>query len=234
MEIIREQHGGLKRVSSEYIESILEGETNYKVLLMLDGYDEYTPGKNNYIDIAIKSEIGNRFLIITSRPGEYLSQSLRNTMDGQIMIEGFSEENIVECSKKYFGSAEKSEKMLKQAKETGINELLRVPIMLVITVVIFNEENTLPKTKTKMYETIFRLTIDRTTLKTFGSKSKNITKLDDLLNTLGEFSLKALQKNSQELLLKRVSWDTKRWNWLKDNFWLVQTEFEPVYRIVQC
>ena len=183
----------------------MEGETNYKVLLMLDGYDEYTPGKNNHIDIVIKSGIGNCFLIITSRPGGYLSQSLRNTMDGQIMIEGFSEESIIECSTKYFGSAEKSDKMLKQAKETGINELLRVPIMLVMTVVIFNEENTLPKSKTEMYETIFRLTIDRTTLKTFGHKSKDITKLDDLLNTLGEFSWKALQKDSQELLLKRVS-----------------------------
>ena len=120
MEIIREQHDGLKRVSSEYIESILEGKTNYKVLLMLDGYDEYIAGRNNHIDIAIKSGIGNRFLIITSRPGEYLSQSLRKTMDGEIVIEGFSGENIIECSTKYFSSAKKSEKMLKQAEETGI------------------------------------------------------------------------------------------------------------------
>ena len=203
MEIIRKQHDGLGVVESKYIESILEGETNHKVLLMLDGYDEYKPGTNEDIDRTIKSGIGNRFLILTSRPG-YLSQDLRNKMDGEIIIEGFSEENIEKCSTKYFNSVEMSTDMLKQARDTGIYKILHVPIMLVMTVVIFNEQNTLPKSKTEIYKTIFQLVMDRTTLKTFGHKSKDIKKLDDLLDTLGEFSWKALQKDSQELLLKRV------------------------------
>ena len=66
VEIIRKQHDRLKRVVNEYIESILEGETNHKVLLMLDGYDEYKPGTNDDIDRAIESTIGNCFLILTS------------------------------------------------------------------------------------------------------------------------------------------------------------------------
>ena len=172
---------------------------------MLDGYDEYTPGTNKDIDRVIESGIGNCFLILTSRPGEYLSQRLRRTMDGEIMIEGFSEENIRECSTKYLQSEAKSKEMLNQAKVTGIYELLHVPIILVMTVVVFIEEKALPKSKTGIYKTIFRLVTNRTTLKSFGLKSEDIPQMEYLLLTLGEFAWKALQNDVQQLLLKKAS-----------------------------
>ena len=203
-EIIRKQHGGLKQVTDAYIQSILEGETNHRVLLMLDGYDEYKPGTNDDVDSAIESTIGNCFLILTSRPGDYLSKSIRDQMDGEIVIEGFSKENIRECSKKYLDSREKSEEMLEQAKATGLYALLHIPIILVMAVVVFVEKKSLPKTKTEIYKTIFQLVIDRTTLKTFGRKSAAISKLEDLLYMLGEFSWNALQDDVQQLLVKKV------------------------------
>ena len=172
---------------------------------MLDGYDEYEPGTNKDIDEAIEFTIGNCFLILTSRQGSYLSKRIRDTMDGEILIEGFSEEVILECSTKYLGSKEKSEEMLKQAEQAGIHSLLHIPIILIVTVVVFVEEKSLPKTKTDIYKTIFRLVMDRTTLKTFGCKSEHIIKLAELLDTLGELSWAALQNDVQQLLLKRVS-----------------------------
>ena len=204
VEIIKTQHDGLKSLSNEYIQSILEGETNKKVLLMLDGYDEYKPGTNKDIDEAIESTIGNCFLILTSRPGDYLGKSIRDKMDGEIIIEGLSEKNIKVCSTKYLKSEELSEQMFKQAEETGIYSLLHIPIILVMTVVVFIQEESLPKTKTGIYETIFRLTMDRTTLKTFGCKSANISKISELLYALGELSWNALQNDVQQLLLKQV------------------------------
>ena len=203
IEIIKKQHDGLRRISGKYIESILEGETNHKVLLMLDGYDEYKPGTNEDIDEAIESGIGNCFLILTSRPGDYLSKSIRDKMDGEIIIEGFSVENIKECGTKYLKSREKCEQMLREAKQTGIDVLLHVPIILVMTVVVFIQEESLPKSKTGIYETIFRLAMDRTTLKTFGCKSANISKISELLYALGELSWNALQNDVQQLLLKQ-------------------------------
>ena len=173
--------------------------------MMLDGYDEYEPGTNKNIDKAIQCTIGNCFLILTSRQGSYLSKRIRDTMDGEILIEGFSEESILECSTKYLGSKEKSQAMLKQAKQAGIYTLLHIPIILVVTVVVFTEEQSLPKTKTDIYKTIFRLVMDRTTLKTFGCRSEHIAKLAELLDTLGEFSWTALQNDVQQLLLKRVT-----------------------------
>ena len=205
IEIIRKQHDGLKRVANENIESILEGETNHKVLLMFDGYDEYKPGTNDDIDEAIESTIGKCFLILTSRPGDYLSKSIRDKMDGEIIIEGFNKENIKVCSTHYLKSHERCKQMLKQVKETGIDVLLHIPIILVMTIVVFLQEESLPKTKTGIYETIFRLSMDRTTLKTFGCKSANISKISELLYALGELSWNALQNDVQQLLLKQVS-----------------------------
>ena len=125
-------------------------------------------------------------------------------MDGEIVIEGFSNKNIEKCSIKYLDSEEKSKEICEQAKATGLYALLHIPIILVMAVMVFVEKKSLPKTKTGIYEIIFRLLIDRTTLKTFGCKSAAISNLEDLLHMLGEFSWNALQDDVQQLLLKKV------------------------------
>ena len=98
VEVIKHQHKQIKHISSRYINSVLVNRTTYSILLMLDGYDEYTPGTNKDIDEVIESEVGNCSLIITSRPGDYLKREIRDQMDGEIIIEGFSDEQIRECS----------------------------------------------------------------------------------------------------------------------------------------
>ena len=62
---------------------------------MLDGYDEYTPRTNTELDAAIEKHLGKCFLILTSRPneGKNFTGKIRNTMDGEVVIEGFSEQN---------------------------------------------------------------------------------------------------------------------------------------------
>ena len=125
-------------------------------------------------------------------------------MHGVVTIEGFNHENMTKCSTMYLASKEASDTMLKQAKENGIYDLLKVPIILLMACVIFNEEKSLPKSMTGIFDTIYKLLIDKTTLKTFGCKSSKIANLDDLLYTLGELSWKALQNDFQQLLLNKV------------------------------
>ena len=155
------------------------------MLLILDGYDEYQPGTNQQIDRAIRSTIGNCFLIVTSRPdlpskeGQYISKEIRDRMDGEVIIEGFTEESIKKCSDQYLESEEKSELMLKQAEEIGICHLLKVPIVLLMVCVLFAEHSSLPKTRTKIVGQIFELIIHRTILKHVTHDIKEI--LDDLI-----------------------------------------------------
>ena len=63
---------------------------------MLGGYDEYVPRTNTELDAAIEKTLGRCLLILTSRPqdGTDFTKNIRNTMDGEVVIEGFSEENI--------------------------------------------------------------------------------------------------------------------------------------------
>ena len=144
----------LRRKIFQLVQSILRGKSNHRVLLLLDGYDEYTPGTNTELDRAIEKTVGKCFLILTSRPKDQkdFTIKIRNKMAGEIEIRGFSEENIKKCCSRYLGNEEEADKFLKEAKtKAGLYELLNVPIILLISSVLYNEneEKTLPVTKNR-------------------------------------------------------------------------------------
>ena len=125
----------------------------------MDGYDEYQPGTNKEIDRAIDATVGNCTLLLTSRPG-YLKKQTRDKMDGEIMIEGFSEDNMARYSELLLGTKEKRKAMMKQVENSGIKELLKVPIILLMACTLFLEKKKLPETKTEIVGTIFKLAMD--------------------------------------------------------------------------
>ena len=142
-----------------------------------------------------------------------MEKYIHDRMDGEVRIDGFSPENIRECCNLYLGSEEQTNKLIKQAQQAGIwylsifdNDpgLLRIPIILLMTCVIFDEKHSLPKKKTEIIGTIIELMMDRSTLKHFGCKSADLHCLDSLLYALGEQSWKALQKDIGQLLLMQV------------------------------
>ena len=213
-ELIVKQHDKLKSQHVGQIRAILEGKTKHKVALLLDGYDEYKRGKNKEIDEAIQSGIGNCFLLLTSRPG-YVEKGIKDRMDGEVRIDGFSTEKIRECCNLYLGSEEQTDKLLKQAEKAKLLHifwrfervdpgLLKIPIILLMACVIFDEKKTLPKKITEIIGTIMELMMDRSTLKHFGCKSSNLEHLDSLLYVLGEHSWKALRRYIGQLLLTQV------------------------------
>ena len=211
-ELIVKQHDKLKSQQVGQIRAILEGKTKHKVALLLDGYDEYKRGTNKEIDEAIESGIGSCFLLLTSRPG-YVEKDIQDRMDGEVRIDGFSPEKIRECCNLYLGSEEQTNKLIKQAQEASIwyrskyrNDpgLLRIPIILLMTCVIFDEKQSLPKKKTEIIGTIIKLMMDRSTLKHFRCKSSELEHIDSLLFALGEASWNALQKEIGQLLLMQV------------------------------
>ena len=207
-ELIVAQHEKLEQDDIKHIKTILKGKTKHRVLLILDGYDEYKPGTNKEIDRTIEATIGKCFMILTSRPdlpskeGQYVSKEIRDRMDGEVIIEGFSEETIKKCSAQFLESEEDSKVMLQQAADSGIDILLKVPIVLLMVCVLFSEHMSLPETRTKIVKQIYELTIERTILKHFISDIREL--LDDLLFSLGELAWKALQTDVQQLLLQKV------------------------------
>ena len=165
-EVVIKQHGRFKarKVPKEHIKCILDGSTESKVLLLLDGYDEYTKGTNTDIDEAITNTIGDCFLIVTSRPGDYMNKTDQEQMDGEIQIKGLSEESIREYATKYLRNKEKCEDLLNKSKESGINELLRIPIILLMVCVLYFITEHLPTSKTEIVWQIIKMCMDRSTL----------------------------------------------------------------------
>ena len=105
-EIIVAKHPGLKanKVNPSEIQSILEEDGNRKVLLLIDGHDEYRTGRNDDIDNAItKNSLWNCCLILTSRETEQIKE-LKEYMDAEVEICGFDTNNVVQYITKYFGS----------------------------------------------------------------------------------------------------------------------------------
>ena len=209
-ELVIRQHDRLRvmEIPAQKIETILKGKTKpkYKVLLILDGYDEYKPGTNKEVDEAIDLTVGYCFLILTSRP-EFLKTDIRNKMKRIATIKGFSDDNIERFCSTFLQSDVKGLEMLQQANQSELYELLRIPIILLLSCIVYSEKNKLPRTKTDIYETIFDIMIDRTAYKNFspGLHADLKFMIDPILDALGEAAWAALQNDESQLILIKVS-----------------------------
>ena len=201
--IIIKQHG-LHCVKEQELRSVLREEASGKVLLLVDGYDEYKKGTNDGIDTAIEDTIGNCFLILTSRDGDHISNETRKKFDGEIEITGLSHKSIIQYASKYFESEKIAENMYEKAKEAGIAELLRLPTILLMVCILYDGKQQLPKCQTEIVSCIIDMFIDYSALKHFGLKAKNIVGLDQMLFKLGELAWIALRRDTQQLLLSKV------------------------------
>ena len=136
-------------------------------------------------------------------------------MDGEIAITGLSKENIKRCATGYLQSLlaldadnkdgkNACENLIEQAKKVGIDELLKIPIILLMVCVLYSNEQSLPDTKTDIVWAIIKMCIDRSTLRLLGKKFSEIENLDEMLFILGELSWLALQRKTKQLLISKV------------------------------
>ena len=149
--LVVDEHGREKE-DIDILQNILHGKTKHKVLLLLDGYDEYTPGTNTELDRAIEKTLGKCLLILTSRPpdGRDFTRKIRDKIDAEMEIKGFNQENIEKCCSKYL--KKKAGQFLKETRKIpDLYKLLKVPIILLMTSVLFKEgeKETLPSQKNK-------------------------------------------------------------------------------------
>ena len=206
----------LEKEDIPLLQDLLKGTTKYKVLLLLDGYDEYIRGTNTELDRAIEKTIGKCFVLLTSRPKEDkdFTKNINHKMDGQVEIKGFSEENIRKCCSQYLGSEHEAEMLLEEAKKNArVFELLKVPIMLLMTSVLYDEDEkkSLPERRTQLYENLYEFMMDRSTLKpnNYGCYSSDIPNLQEMLQILGRFAWEALQRDVRQLYIEKVSPNVK-------------------------
>ena len=202
--IIAEQHELFEKQESQ-LKSILDESVKYKVLLCLDGYDEYTPGTNEAIDQAIQSPNENYYILVTSRPGQYVSRSLMDQMNFQLQLDGFRDDEIKRCTEDYLGKAEETRKFIRSLKDTGLKDLKKVPAFLLMLLQLHGKLESLPKKKTQVIWNIMKMCIDRSVQRHFHITVDEMENLDEMLYRLGELSWNALKKYVSNLVVNKVS-----------------------------
>ena len=95
--------------------------------------------------------------------------------------------------------------MILNATRVGIKELLHIPILLLMVCVLYDEVRQLPGTQIEIIQRMIEILLDRSTLKHFGKKAKDVENLENLLFELGRLSIEALQRDTKQLLLLKVN-----------------------------
>ncbi len=211
-DIIMQQHGRLKtmNVSPSEVKAILQGETNGNILLIFDGYDEYSRGCNEDIDELLLNGRENCLMVLSSRRGDFL-EPIRSQMNEEVRITGFSYDNIIKCAQQYLGSEQLCEEFLSQAVKANMHTcsspykgMLHIPIILLMACSLFIENQFLPESKTELFKQVVHMCISRTTLKTIGKTASEIENLQELMAKLGKLAWSALTRNSKQLLIYKV------------------------------
>ena len=189
---IIEQHD--LEADENQIQSILK---HCKTLLIFDGYNEYKKGTNSAIDAAISGKRINSFVLVTSRP-DHMNKKDKNKLDGKIQLRGLSRENIQLYTERHL-DREKAESLMKAAERSRIFDLLRIPIIALMLCILYKERKQLPRTQTEIIKEIIQMYIKRA-----KEKGVDLPDEEEMLYVLGELSWEALQRDTHQLLFKKV------------------------------
>ena len=169
-----------------------------KILLILDGYDEYKKGTNSDIDAAISGKRGNSYVFITSRP-DYMHKKDKNKLDAKIQLRGLSQENIRRYIERHLEDRETAESLMEAAERSRIFDLLRIPIIALMLCILYKERKQLPRTQTEIIWEIIQIYIKRA-----KEKGVELPNEEEMLYVLGELSWEALRRNTHQLLIRKV------------------------------
>ena len=193
--IIIKQHGAPKaEVRQDEIRSILKERTGGKVLLLIDGYDEYKAGRNTDIDEAImKRSLWNCWLILTSRETEQ-TYELQEYMDAEAEILGFDKKNIETYISKVVPDSQ-TKNLLEQAISVGLchkvmgqfvyknDSILTVPMLLHMICILSLSKQILPNSVVGIIQAVVDRCMDREAIRAKGRKAEQ--RADQALVRLG-------------------------------------------------
>ena len=219
-DIIIAQHPSLKRkkVKAWEVRTILEDDSCGKVLLLIDGHDEYKTGRNSDIDQTIKKELlGDCWMILTSRETNDID-NLKEYMDAEVQIQGFDDISVESYVYRYMENTQKAHRLSQQISERERNEkiddILKTPILLNMVCSLFEGPNPLPSTECQLVGCIVQRCINREAIRAGRPKVIKNTDVfsidswpDDIRNIflkLGKLAFDNLNKPIKNLMFDKV------------------------------
>ena len=165
-----------------------------KVLLILDGYDEYVYSSKNespVYKIWKKSQLRNCCVVITSR--EMKAETLRNCSDVQFKIDGFNDERQEEFARRFLKD-EDIEEFFEYLEDHDLSDLAQIPLLLLMLCLLWGKtkREELPKERADIFAQFVKTLFDHLREKQSAEESLSAKDYSDELYALGSLAFEAL------------------------------------------
>ena len=165
-----------------------------KVLLILDGYDEYVYSSKNespVFKIWKKSQLRDCCVVITSR--EMKAETLRNFSDAQFKIDGFNYQRQVEFARRFLKDDQDIADFFMYLRQHNLRGLAQIPLLLLMLCLLWRKtkREELPKERADIFAQFMTTMFDHMC----GKKSvESVSAKDysDELYALGRLAFEAL------------------------------------------
>ena len=167
-----------------------------KVLLILDGYDEYSAGKQSPVDeIWKRNQLSDCCVIITSR--QMTTDKLREPSDAQFEINGFDDERKQEFARRFLKDEDDVRKFRHYLWEQHLEDLAEIPLLLLILCLLWKEKDRkeLPKKRVEIFNQFVKTLFHHMREKQSAESVFNIEYYSEELYALGRLAFEALMDN---------------------------------------
>ena len=172
--------------SKECMRIITENQAN--ILLLLDGYDEYSDASSALDDLFKAIILPDVTIILTSRQWKLQIPKVKDSYDKLIEIKGFNEEVTRVFIEKFFSSKEQHESeiamnvnaVLKCLEKAGSESSKTNPLLILFTCIVWLETSLVPQNTADLYKELIKCLFDMYEREKFEFASHG--KLKDNLN----------------------------------------------------
>ena len=165
-----------------------------KVLLILDGYDDYVhiaERQSPVLKIWEKKQLRDCCVIITSR--DMKGEGLKSSSDAQFEIDGFDRERQEEFARRFLKDDQDVEEFFEYLEQQDLEDIAKIPILLLMLLLVWKEKDCegLPSSRAMVYFQFLQTMFDH-----MAEKQKKLAeKVDDHKQELckvGELAFDAL------------------------------------------
>ena len=166
-----------------------------KVLLILDGYDEYVYNSKNespVFKIWKKSQLRDCCVVITSR--EMKAETLRNRSDAQFKIDGFNRQRQEEFARRFLKDDEDVEEFFMYLRQHNLRGLAQIPLLLLMLCMLWRKtkREKPPKERADIFAQFMTTMFDHMCEKRSAKESVSAKDYSDELYALGRLAFEAL------------------------------------------
>ena len=165
-----------------------------KVLLILDGYDEYvynSKKESPVFKIWKKSQLRDCCVVITSR--EMKAETLRNYSNAQFEIDGFNYERQEEFARRFLKDDEDVKDFFMYLRQHNLRGLAQIPLLLLMLCLLWRKtkRDELPKERADIFAQFVKTLFDHLREKQ-SAESVVVEDYSDELYALGRLAFEAL------------------------------------------